>query len=101
MKVWVPTALALILTAGWASTAVDAGPCARDKSRNCFDVPPKINFSSVPEISDHIVNQEKVTQKPQKLNNDPPAPAPYTGPIIGASPLRSKVPTVGFSWSLD
>jgi hypothetical protein len=101
MKVWVPTALAFALTAGWAATAVDAGPCARDKSRNCFDVPAKINFGSVPEISDHIVSQEKITQKPQKLNNDPPAPASYTGPIIGVSPLRSRVPTVGFSWSLD
>ena len=101
MKVWVATALAFALTAGSAPTAVDAEPCARDKSRNCFDVPAKINFSSVPEISDHIVRQEKVTQKPQKLNNDPPAPTPYTGPTIGVSPLRSKIPTVGFSWSLD
>jgi hypothetical protein len=101
MKVWVPTALAFALTAGLASTAVDAGPCARDKSRNCFDVPAKINFNSVPEISEHIVGQEKIKQQPQKLNNDPPAAAPYTGPIIGTSPLRSKIPTVGFSWSLD
>jgi hypothetical protein len=101
MKVWVLTGFALALTAGSVVPAADAGPCAHDKSRNCLDVPAKINFNSVPEISDQIVNQEKITQKPQKLNNDPPAPPPYTGPIIGVSPLRSKVPTVGFSWSLD
>jgi hypothetical protein len=101
MKVWVPTALAFALTTSWAVTAANAGPCARDKSRNCFDVPEKINFSSVSEISEQIVSQEKIPQKLQKLDKDPPAPAPYTGPILGVSPLRSKVPTVGFSWSLD
>ena len=101
MKVRVPTALAFALTVGLAAPAVDAGPCARDKTRNCFDVPAKLNFSSVPEISDNIVSQEQIKQKPQKLNNDPPAPTPYTGPTIGASPLRGKFPTVGFSWSLD
>src|SRR5262249_35137496 len=101
MKPWLPSVFAFGVAAGLAVTAAEAGPCAHDKSRNCLDIPAKINFNSVPEISEQIVGQEKITQKSQKLNADPPAAAPYRGPTIGASPLRSKVPTVGFSWSLD
>jgi hypothetical protein len=95
------TILIFALSVVWAAAAVKAEPCSRDKSHNCLNVPATINFSSVPEISKQIVNQEK----PQQLQKNPaptePGAAPYTGPIIGVSPLRGKVPTVGFSWSLD
>ena len=101
MKVWVATPLAFAFSAVCAATAVDAGPCARDKSRNCFDVPATINFSSVPEISNQIVNEQKLKPEPPKLNNDPPTPAPYTGPMIGTSPRPGRTPTVGYYWSLD
>ena len=102
MKIWVLTALMFALTAGWATTAVDAGPCAREKSRNCFDVPATINFSSVPEISNQIVNEEKIKEKPDaNPTKDQPAATPYTGPMIGTSPLKSRTPTVGYYWSLE
>jgi len=102
MKIWIPAALVFALSAAWGSTAADADPCTRDKSRNCFNVPATINFSSVPEISNQIVSQDKTQQQLQKNPaKDEPVAAPYTGPIIGVSPLRSRVPTVGFSWSLD
>jgi hypothetical protein len=102
MKVWVPTALVFGLSAGWVATAVDAGPCARDKSRNCFDLPATINFSSVPEISKRIVGEEQVQR--QLLKNPAEGSStstPYTGPIIGASPRPGRTPTVGYHWSLE
>jgi hypothetical protein len=102
MKIWIPAALVFALSAACGSTAANADPCTRDKSRNCFNVPATINFSSVPEISDQIVSQDKTQhQLPKNPAKTEPLPAPYTGPIIGVSPLRSRIPTVGFSWSLD
>jgi hypothetical protein len=101
MRGRVSTILIFALSVVWAATAVKAEPCFRDKSHNCLNLPATINFSSVPEISNQIVSQEK----PQQLQKNPattePGTAPYTGPIIGVSPLRSRIPTVGFSWSLD
>ena len=101
MKVWVPTTLLSALTAVWAATVVNAGSCARDTSRNCLNVPATINFSSVPEISNQIVGEEKLQPTSQKLNTDPPAPSPYTGPMIGTSPVPGRTPTVGYYWSLE
>ena len=101
MRGWVSHSLVLVLSVAWAATAAQADPCSRDKSRNCLNVPATINFSSVPEISNQIVSQEKPQQLPKNPAQTEPGTAPYTGPIIGVSPLRSKIPTVGFSWSLD
>ena len=101
MKFWVPVVL-FGLSGVWPAMPVDAGSCARDKSRNCFDVPATINFSSVPEISDRIAGEEKVKQAPLKNPAEgSPASTPYTGPIIGASPRPGRTPTVGYHWSLE
>jgi len=101
MRGRVSTILIFAFSVVWAAAAVKAEPCSRDKSRDCLKLPATINFGSVPEISNQIVSQEK----PQQLQKNPAktetGTAPYTGPIIGVSPLRSKIPTVGFSWSLD
>jgi|SRR3954454_3815504 len=101
MRGRVSITLIFALSVVWSAAAVRAEPCTRDNSRNCLNLPATVNFSSVPEISKQIVNQEK----PQQLQKNPaktePEAAPYTGPIIGVSPLRSRIPTVGFSWSLD
>ena len=70
-------------------------------SRSCLNLPATINFSSVPEISKQIVGEAKPQQLPKNPAQTEPGTAPYTGPIIGVSPLRRRVPTVGFSWSLD
>jgi len=102
MKVWVPIAVALGLSAVWVATAVNAGPCGRDKSRNCLDLPATINFSSVPEISNQIVKEEKI--KPAPLKNPAEGAAtstPYTGPMIGTNPRPGRTPTVGYYWSLE
>lgn len=83
------------------ASAAQADPCSRDKSRNCLHVPATVNFGSVPEISKQIVNQDK-SQQPQKTPaRTEPEAKPYTGPILGTTPSRSKIPTVGFSWSID
>jgi hypothetical protein len=101
MKVWLPTALAFGLSAVWVATAVDAGSCARDKSRNCFDLPATINFSSVPEISNQIVDEEKIKQAPLKNPAEGSTSTPYTGPMIGTNPRPGRTPTVGYYWSLE
>jgi hypothetical protein len=102
MKVWVFPALLLGFSGVWAAMPVDAGPCPRDKSRNCFDVPATINFSSVPEISNKIVSEEKIQQKPLKNPaQDPATSTPYTGPMIGINPRPGRTPTVGYYWSLE
>ena len=101
MKGRVSATLIFALSVAWAAAAVKAEPCSRDRSRDCLSLPATINFSSVPEISNQIVNQEKPQQLPKNPAQTEPGAAPYTGPIIGVSPLRGKIPTVGFSWSLD
>jgi hypothetical protein len=101
MRAWVSTALIFALSATWAVAAAKAEPCSRDKSHNCLSLPATINFGSVPEISNQIVSQEKPQQHQKSPAQTEPGAVPYTGPIIGVSPLRSKIPTVGFSWSLD
>jgi len=102
MKVCVPASFAFALAAISAATAVDAGPCARDHSRNCFDLPATINFNSVPEISNQIVSEEKIKQTPVKNPaQDPSISTPYTGPMIGTNPRPGRTPTVGYYWSLE
>ena len=101
MRGWVSITLIFALSVVWTAAAVKAEPCSRDNSRNCLNLPATINFSSVPEISKQIVNQEKPPQLQKSPAKTEPSAAPYTGPIIGVSPLRSRIPTVGFSWSLD
>ena len=100
MRVWVSAALVFGLSGVWAATSVNAGPCARDKSRDCFDVPATINFSSVPEISNKIVSEEMIQPKPLK-NPDSATSTPYTGPMIGTNPRPGRTPTVGYYWSLE
>ena len=100
MKTWILIAPMLGLTAVLAVTDSNAGPCGRDKSRNCFDLPATVNFSSVPEISKQIVIEEKIKPEPLK----PPAQdssAPYSGPTIGTNPRPGRTPTVGYHWSLE
>jgi hypothetical protein len=102
MRVWVPVVLLAGLSGIWGEMRADAGPCARDKSRDCFDIPAKINFSSVPEISNKIVSEENIQQKPLKNPaQDPAASTPYTGPMIGTNPRPGRTPTVGYYWSLE
>jgi len=101
MRGRVSTILIFALSVVWAAAAGKAEPCSRDKSRDCLKLPATINFGSVPEISKQIVSQEKPEQLQKNPAKTEPGTAPYTGPIIGVSPLRSKIPTVGFSWSLD
>src|SRR6516165_9995312 len=101
MKVCISATLAFALSAVCAATAVDAGPCARDKSTNCFDLPATINFSSVSEISKQIVSEEKIKPPPLKNPGEGSTSTPYTGPMIGTNPRPGRTPTVGYYWSLE
>ena len=101
MSAWIATALAVVATAVSAITAVSAGSCGPGSTHNCFNLPTTIDFSSVPEISKQIVSEEKTGQKQKQPTGEPPAAAPYTGPIFGASPRPGRTPVVGYSWSLE
>jgi hypothetical protein len=101
MKICIPATFAFTLSVVCATTAVDAGPCARDNSRNCLDLPATINFSSVSEISKQIVNEEKIKQQPLKNPAEGSTSTPYTGPMIGTNPRPGRTPTVGYYWSLQ
>lgn len=87
-------AAAVLATAG----AAQAGSCAHKTGRNCFTLPPRIDFASVPDISNRIVAGEPNVQ-PEKPNTDPPASTPYTGPMIGVS-KNARAPTIGYYWSI-
>jgi hypothetical protein len=100
MSAWIPTALAIAITAVTSATAAGGGPCSRENSRNCLNFPAVLNFSLVPTISEQIVTEEHTDPKQQKLTIDPPAAAPYTGPTFGTS-LGRRAPTVGYQWSLE
>ena len=100
MSAWIPTALAIAITAVTSATAAGGGPCSRENSRNCLNFPAVLNFSSVPTISEQIVTEEHTGSRQQKLTIDPPAAAPYTGPTFGTS-LGRRAPTVGYRWSLE
>jgi hypothetical protein len=100
MSAWIPTALAIAITAVTSATAASGGPCSRENSRNCLNFPAVLNFSSVPTISEQIVTEEHTNPRQQKLTIDPPAAAPYTGPTFGTS-LGRRAPTVGYQWSLE
>jgi hypothetical protein len=104
MRAWIATALAVAIGTMSAITsvnAVNAGSCGPGSTPNCFNIPATIDFSSVPEISKQIVSEEKSGQKQKQPTGEPPAAAPYTGPIFGASPRPGRTPVVGYSWSLE
>jgi hypothetical protein len=101
MRAWIATALAVAIGAMSAITSVNAGSCGPGSTPNCFNIPTTIDFSSVPEISKQIVSEEKPGQKQKQPTGEPPAAAPYTGPIFGASPRPGRTPVVGYSWSLE
>lgn len=102
MSAWIATALAAdIIALSAAITAVNAGPCTPASERNCLDIRGGIDFSSVPQISKQIADDERTDHKQQQPTGDSSAPAPYTGPIFGASPRPGRTPVVGYSWSLE
>jgi hypothetical protein len=89
MSAWIVTALTVAVSAISATTAVNAGPCAPGSTHNCLDIPGRIDFSAVPEISKQIAGDEKGSQKPKERTSEPPTPASYTGPIFGKPATRT------------
>ncbi len=99
MKLWVSAALVFAISAS-ATSAVDAASCGPKKNRNCFDAPAAVNFSSVPDISKQIVNEEPSADKPTTRTLEAPPITTYTGPTVGISSM-ARAPTVGYYWSLE
>ena len=99
MSAWTATALALAFTAATV-VAAGAGSCGPKNSRLCADSGKNIDLNSVPDITQKIVGEEPAVAKKNKPLNEPAPATPYTGPIFGAT-LGKKIPTVGYSWSLE
>ncbi len=101
MNSWVPAALAFAVLGAVAAASANAGPCPHSKSRNCLQLPPTIDFSSVPDISGRIVGSEATAGPAAAPSLAAPEPAsPYTGPMVGIS-TKARAPTVGYYWSIN
>jgi len=103
MSAWTATTLALAITAATA-VAAGAGSCGPNGPRYCADNGKNIDLNSVPDITRKIVGEEPHAEKKNKPLNEPAPAAPYTGPIFGATSGATsgkKIPTVGYSWSLE
>jgi hypothetical protein len=85
-----------------APSASNGGSCSHNSNlHNCFQLPARLDFSSVPEVPNEIVGGEPNLRLPQTLKDDPrPASTPYTGPMIGVN-SRVGGPTVGYYWSIQ
>jgi hypothetical protein len=101
MKLVVLIALTVAITAALAASGVDAASCTTKKHYNCLNVPATVNFSSVPDISKEIVNDEPAAAKPATRTLEAPPITTYTGPMVGAAPNLARAPMVGYYWSLE
>jgi len=101
MSDWIAIALAIAITTVSATAAVNAGPCTPGSMHQCFNIPGKIDFTSVPEISKRIAREEKTGQQQKQPTAEPATPVPYTGPTFGANPRPGRTPLIGYSWSLE
>ena len=99
MSAWTATTLALAITAATA-VAVGAGSCGPNSVHACTDSGKNIDLNSLPDITRRIVGEEPIVEKKNKPLNQPAPAAPYTGPIFGATSGK-RIPTVGYSWSLE
>jgi hypothetical protein len=101
MKPRLSIALLTALIAAWTALAAhsDAGSCRHNRSRDC-STRQMLDLSSVPEISNDVAGHQRLSRPRQNPVVDPqPAANPYTGPMIGRSPVG--VPTVGYYWSIN
>jgi hypothetical protein len=97
MKIWVSTAVALLVVLPAAGAA--AGPCRPTASRPCLASSSLVDLTSVPAISQRIIDRESAgpARRPQAVSARPAGG--YTGPALGVSRL-GRGPTVGYHWSL-
>ena len=100
MKLWVLTALTLVISAISAASLVDAASCGTKSHGKCLRLPATVNFSSVPDISKQIVSEEPAAEKPKTRTLEAPPITTYTGPMAGFSSM-ARAPTVGYYWSLE
>jgi hypothetical protein len=100
MKLWVLTAVTLVISAASAASPGDAASCGTKNHGNCLKLPATVNFSSVPDITKEIVAEEPAAAKPNTRTLEAPPITTYTGPTAGYSSM-ARVPTVGYYWSLE
>jgi len=84
------TALTVAVSAMSFITAVNAGSCAPGSTQNCFNMPGRLDFSSVPVISQQIVSEEKTDSKQKQPTGEPPSPAPYTARFSGRARAQAE-----------
>ena len=100
MRRWILAALSLAVAVPSAAGSVDAASCGLKLSRHCFAAPAVLNFSSVANISQQIVSDERAGEKPVTRTLEAPPITTYTGPTVGVSTM-ARAPTVGYYWSLE
>lgn len=84
---------ATLLVGGTAWPACPPGQ-SHGPSRNCVDL------GSVPQISQQIVDGERIAAPPKTAPPGDVQPA-YTGPALGVSKMIRRAPTVGYHWAID
>lgn len=100
MRIWGSTALVLAMVTVCGATVAEGASCRVKHGKTCFDPRATINFSTVPDISKDIVNQEPVAEKAKASVLQAPPITTYTGPTIGVNSM-AHAPTVGYYWSLE
>src|SRR4029079_2427520 len=76
MSAWIAIPLAAAIATVSATAAVNAEPCSPGSMHKCFNIPARIDFTSVPEISKRIAREEKTGQQQKQPTAEPAAPAP-------------------------
>ena len=99
MKPWVSNAVAVAIAASCWTGACNARQCAHSRARNCLNLPATLNFSSVPDVSNPVVDGAPSIREPQKPAADQSTSEPYSGPMIGVD-KNVRAPTVGYYWSI-
>jgi hypothetical protein len=92
MSAWIATALTGAISAISAITTVNAGSCAPGNTQNCFNMLGRLDFSSVPVISQQIVSEEKTDLKQnspqQSRRRRLPTRAQFSGQVRGQDERR-------------
>ncbi|MGH7056216.1 MAG: hypothetical protein ACREFA_20645 [Stellaceae bacterium] len=97
MKIWVSTAVALLMILPAASAA--AKPCRPKASRHCLASSSLVDLTAVPAISQRIIAREPVAPPPQPRGASSQPAEGYNGPTVGV-PNLGRGATLGYHWSL-
>jgi hypothetical protein len=100
MSTRITTILAVVIMAVTVSATASAACPPRALSR-CIDRDASVDLNSVPDIANRIVRNEPAAERQEQPAVGSNAPTAYTGPTVGAIQTGKRIPTIGYSWSLE